>query len=121
MITWHIYKTDGTSTTGTYNLSTTYVGSAEADNLDFILSGSGEEFSYGALPTGITLENILTYKVPYGSTTNLPIPDQFILNAKDPDKVISNAFWCKNEALVIEGRNGDNTLFSFTIGGHTTP
>lgn len=119
-ITWHIYKTDGTSTTGTYALST-YTDSDTADNTAFILSGSVEEFSYGALPTGTTLENILQYRAPYGDAQNLPIPDQFILNAKDPEKVESNAFWCKKDALVISGRDGNNTSFSFTIGGYTTP
>ncbi len=118
-ITWHIYKTDGSSSSGTYALST-YTDSATADNLDLVLNGSVEEFSYGALPDSTTLDNILTYKVPYGSGEFLPIADQFIVNAKDPDMVTSNAFWCKKDALVISGRDGDNAAFSFTIGGVTT-
>ena len=86
-ITWHIYKTDGTSTTGTYSLAT-YTDSDTADNTGFILNGSVEEFSYGALPSNPAL--MIEYKVPYGNTTNLPISDQFIIEANDLTKAGGN-------------------------------
>lgn len=116
-ITWHIYKTDGTSTTGSYNLTSSYTDSETADNLDFILSGSVEEFSYGALPTGTTLTYMVEYRVPYGGVTNLPLANQFILNASDASLVTSNAFWCKNEAITITGTDTSGSAFNFTIGG----
>ena len=93
---------------------------SDNDNLDFILDGAVEEFTVDNtdIPDSKMLQ-MVQYKLPYGNGI-LPESDQFIVNAKYSEKVISNAFWCKkaDEQIVLSGTYDDNNQsFSFTIAG----
>ncbi len=128
-VSWYIVKNElindeldvfasGSSNLANYGL--------EEDNeyLDFVLEGAVEEFTSDTadISTAV-MKKMVEYKLPYGApgtSENLPGTDKFTLLAKDPEKVISNAFWCKKaeEQIVLSGTYDDNNQsFSFTIAG----
>ena len=78
----------------------TYSSDDDASKLDFVLNGAVEELTVDVadLPTANMLQSV-QYKMPYGNVVAPPTGGQFIVYASDPSKVISNAFWCKNEEL----------------------